>query len=126
MLFLTSVLAAIGIANQMLLSLHGRRREIALYRVLGMTAPQVRRLVMLEGGFIGLLGGGLAVLLGVPLGYAAIGALRVVSAFEVDFQLPFSYVVYTLAGAVVISLAASLHPAARAVSADAAESIHYE
>ncbi len=64
MLLMTSVLAAVGIANQMLLSLHGRRREIALYRVLGMTAPQVRRLVLLEGGFIGLLGGGLAVLLG--------------------------------------------------------------
>jgi putative ABC transport system permease protein len=126
MLFLTSVLAAIGIANQMLLSLHGRRREIALYRVLGMTAPEVRRLVVLEGGFIGLLGGGLAVLLGVPLGFAAIGALRVVSAFEVDFDLPPSYVLLTIVGAVVVSICASLHPASRAVGGSAAESIHYE
>ena len=51
---------------------------------------------------------------------------RAVSAFEVDFELPGAYVAFTLAGAVLVSLSASLHPAARAVRADAAESIHYE
>jgi ABC-type antimicrobial peptide transport system permease subunit len=87
-LALTSLLAAVGVANQMVLSVRSRTREIALYRVLGMTSSQVRRLVVMEGGFIGLLGGGLAALLGVPLGYAAIGALKAVSAFEVEFDLP--------------------------------------
>lgn len=125
-LALTSVLAAVGIANQMVLSVHARQREIALYRVLGMTSDQVRRLVLMEGAFIGLLGGALAALLGVPLGYAAIGALRTVSAFEVEFHLPVSYVIVTLIGSVLIALAASLHPAARAASTDSAESVHYE
>lgn len=125
-LALTSVLAAVGIANQMVLSVHGRQREIALYRVLGMMPRQVRRLIMMEGAFVGLLGGGLAALLGVPLGYAAIGALRSVSAFEVEFQLPVSYVLVTIAGSVLIALAASIHPAARAARADSAESVHYE
>jgi putative ABC transport system permease protein len=125
-LALTTILAAVGIANQMVLSVHARQREIALYRVLGMTVPQVRRLILMEGAFIGLLGGVLAVLLGVPLGYAAIGALRVVSAFEVDFHLPITYVVLTIAGAAAVSLLASIHPASRAVSTDSAESVHYE
>jgi putative ABC transport system permease protein len=125
-LALTSVLAAVGIANQMVLSVHARRRELALYRVLGMTARQVRRMILFEGAFIGLFGGGLAVLLGIPLGYAAIGALRAVSAFEVDFTLPPHYAVLTLAGAVVVALAASLHPAASAGKTDSAESVHYE
>ena len=125
-LALTSVLAAVGIANQMVLSVHGRQREIALYRVLGMMPRQVRRLIMMEGAFVGLLGGGLAALLGVPLGYAAIGALRSVSAFEVEFHLPVSYVVVTIAGSVLIALVASIHPAARAARADSAESVHYE
>jgi putative ABC transport system permease protein len=125
-LALTSVLAAVGIANQMVLSVHGRQREIALYRVLGMTPRQVRRLILMEGAFVGLLGGGLAALLGVPLGYAAIGALRSVSAFDVAFQLPVSYVLVTIVGSVLIALAASIHPAARAARADSAESVHYE
>jgi putative ABC transport system permease protein len=123
---LTSVLAAVGIANQLILSVRARAREIALYRVLGMTARQVRRLVLMEGAFVGLLGGGLAALLGVPLGYSAVGALKAVSAFEVDFHLPPGYVLLTVAGSVLIALAASLYPAVRATRADAAESVHYE
>ena len=126
MLALTSVLAAVGIANQLVLSVRARRRELALYRVLGMTGRQVRRLVLLEGGFIGLLGGSLATVLGVPLGYAAVGALKAVSAFEVDFTLPPHYVVLTIAGAVVVAGLAAIYPAAQAARADAAESVHYE
>jgi putative ABC transport system permease protein len=125
-LFCTSVLAAVGIANQLVLSVHARQREIALYRVLGMTSAQVRRLVVLEGAFIGVLGGALAALMGVPLGYAAIGALKAVSAFDVSFRLPLHYVGLTVAGAAVVSLGASLYPAAKAGRADAAESVHYE
>jgi putative ABC transport system permease protein len=125
-LALTSVLAAIGIANQLVLSIRGRRRELALYRVLGMTASQVQRLVLLEGGFIGLLGGALAVALGVPLGFAAIGALKAVSAFEVDFHLPAHYVLLTVAGSVCVAVVSSLYPASQAARADAAESVHYE
>ena len=125
-LALTTVLAAVGIANQMVLSVHARQREIALYRVLGMTMSQVRRLILMEGAFIGLLGGALAVLLGIPLGYAAIGALRVVSAFEVDFDLPLSYIALTIAGSGILAFLASIHPASRAISKDSAESIHYE
>ncbi len=126
MLSLTSVLAAIGIANQLVLSVRARRRELSLYRVLGMTSRQIRRLVLLEGGFIGLLGGTLATLLGVPLGYAAVGVLKAVSAFEVDFSLPPRYVALTIAGAVLIASVSALYPAAQAARADAAESVHYE
>jgi putative ABC transport system permease protein len=125
-LALTSLLAAIGITNQLVLSVRARRRELALYRVLGMTSAQVRRLVLLEGGFIGLLGGALAATLGVPLGYAAIGALKAVSVFDVEFGLPWHYAAFTVAGSVVISLVASLYPATAAARADAAESVHYE
>ncbi len=125
-LALTSFLAAVGVANQMVLSVRARQREIALYRVLGMTSSQVRRLVVMEGGFIGLLGGGLAALLGVPLGYAAIGALKAVSAFEVEFELPLLYVVLTIAGAFTVALLASLYPAGQAAKTDSAESVHYE
>ena len=125
-LFLTTLLAGIGIANNMVLSIHGRRREIALYRVLGMTAKQVRQMFVIEGAFIGLMAGPLAVLLGVPLGYAALQALELVSAFDVRFDLPASYIVLTICGATLIAVGASLYPAGRASTARSAESIHYE
>ncbi|MFT3768010.1 MAG: FtsX-like permease family protein [Minicystis sp.] len=91
-----------------------------------MTAGQVRRLVLMEGAFVGLLGGCLAALLGVPLSYTALGALRAVSGFDVHFALPPSYVILTVAGSVLISTLASLLPAVRAARANSAESVHHE
>lgn len=125
-LFLTALLAAVGIANNLVLSSHIRRREISLYQVLGMTGPQIRKLFIMEGLFIGALGGLMASVLGVPLGFAGIGALKVISAFDVGFHFPLSYVLYTIIGATLISLAASLYPAAHASKLSGAESIHYE
>ncbi|MFO0591988.1 MAG: FtsX-like permease family protein [Polyangiaceae bacterium] len=113
-LFLTTLLAAIGVANQLAIYVHARKNELLLYRTLGMTAPEVRRLVIGEGAFTGLVGGALAVALGVPLGFASVGALRAVSAFDVTFDLPPRYIVLTLVAAVVLSLVASLYPARRA------------
>jgi len=125
-LVLTTVLAAAGVANQLVLAVHARRREIALLRVLGMTADQIRKMLLLEGAFVGLLGGTLAVLLGVPLGYASLAALKLVSAFEVHFELPIHYVLLTVAGAVVVAVLASIYPARRAADARSAEFVHYE
>lgn len=125
-LFLTTVLAAVGIANNLVLSAHARRREIALHRVLGMTSDQVRQMFLMEGAAVGLLGGALAVLLGIPLGWASIGALKVVSAFDVGFGVPWYYPLVVWIGALAVSLLSALYPARIAGRTRSAESIHYE
>jgi putative ABC transport system permease protein len=126
LLALTSLLAAVGIASQLVLSVRARQGELALYRALGMSAAQLRRLVVMEGAFIGLLGGCLAALLGVPLGATALGALRGVSGFEVRLSLPLSYLLFTVLGSTLIATLASLYPATRAAKSGAAESVHHE
>lgn len=123
---LTTILAGVGIANQLMLSLHARRREIGLLRVLGMTRKQVARFVVLEGMFVGLIGGTLALVLGVPLGYAAIGALRAVSAFEVDFSVSPWLAGGTVLLSMLVSTLSSLYPASRVGKSEAAASLHYE
>jgi len=125
-LLLTGVLAGLGIANNLVLSAHVRRREIALLRVLGMKSHQVRTLFLMEGAFIGAVGGIMAVALGIPIGYLSLGALKVISAFEVQFSLPLSYTVFTFLGAMLISLASALYPAIRASALSSSESVHYE
>jgi putative ABC transport system permease protein len=125
-LLLTGILAGLGIANNLVLSAHVRRREIALLRVLGMKTSQVRNLFLMEGAFIGAVGGVMAVVLGVPLGFLSLGALQIISAFEVHFSLPPQYAVATLAGSFIISLASALYPALRASALSSAESVHYE
>ena len=82
--------------------------------------------MLLEGLFVGATGGLFAALLGVPLGYAAIGALRVVSAFDLAYDIPLSYAALTVLGAVVTAVVAALYPAREATRGKTAESIHYE
>jgi putative ABC transport system permease protein len=91
-----------------------------------MEMRRIQTMFLMEGAFIGLLGGMLAVLLGVPLGFAAIAALEIVSAFSVRFDLPPMYAVWTVIGALVVSLGAALYPARRAASLSGPESVHYE
>lgn len=68
----------------------------------------------------------MAVALGIPIGYLSLGALKVISAFEVQFSLPLSYTVFTFLGAMLISLASALYPAIRASALSSSESVHYE
>lgn len=125
-LLLTAILAGVGIANNLVLAAHIRRREVALYRVLGMQRRQIGVLYLTEGVLIGLLGGVMAVVLGVPLGFTAIGALEVVSAFEVHFVLPWQYGLFTVLGAMAISLVSAVYPAFVSTRMSSAEGVHYE
>ena len=60
---LAVIIALIGIANTLALSVHERTRELGLLRAVGMTRRQVRTLVRWESVMIAVLGTGLGLLL---------------------------------------------------------------
>lgn len=49
--------AAIGIANTMMMSIYERTKEIGVLKVLGCDLGAIRNMFLMESGFIGLLGG---------------------------------------------------------------------
>lgn len=49
--------AAIGIANTMMMSIYERTREIGVLKVLGCALGDIRSMFLIEAGFIGLMGG---------------------------------------------------------------------
>lgn len=63
------LVAAIGIANTMIMSIYERTREIGIMKVLGCELKDIRRLFLLEAGFIGFLGGLMGVLFSVGASY---------------------------------------------------------
>ena len=99
LLGLAIVIALIGIANTLALSVHERRREVGLLRAVGMTRAQVRSAVRWESMMIAIMG----TLLGFALALG--GARGIISAIEADRPIPF--VIPTVQMTVVVVVAAT-------------------
>ena len=51
------IVAAIGIANTMMMSIYERTKEIGVIKVLGCSLKNIKQMFLIEAAFIGLLGG---------------------------------------------------------------------
>ncbi|MFN8040882.1 MAG: ABC transporter permease [Acidimicrobiales bacterium] len=74
LLVLAVVIALMGIANTLALSIHERTRELGLLRAVGQTRRQVRRMVRGESVVIAVLGTAMGLGLGVLVAWLLIGA----------------------------------------------------
>ena len=77
MLAMAIVIALLGIANTLALSIMERKREIGLLRAVGMTRRQVRRMIRWEAVLIAVFGAVIGMLVGVGLGVAVVIAIGV-------------------------------------------------
>lgn len=64
------LVAALSIANTMMMSIYERTREIGVMKVLGCRLGNIRALFLTEAAYIGLFGGGAGLLLSLGLSYA--------------------------------------------------------
>jgi len=116
LLGLAIVIALIGIANTLALSVHERRRELGLLRAVGMTRPQVRSAVRWESVMIALMG----TILG--FGLAVAGAWGIINAIEGDRPIPLVVPPWQLTVIVVLAsvagVLAAVGPARRAARLD--------
>ncbi|MCX7024997.1 MAG: FtsX-like permease family protein [Spirochaetes bacterium] len=69
MIFMVLLIAGVGIANTILMSMYSRIREIGVLRAYGMTPRDIKRLFTFEGLIIGLFGGTCGVALGCALNW---------------------------------------------------------
>jgi putative ABC transport system permease protein len=125
-LLLTVVLATLGVLNAMVISVMERRREIGLLRAVGLTGGQVTRMLLLESGAFGILGGLLGLLVGWPLSVAAVQALATTSRLDIGFDWTPRALVTVLAGSVFVVVLAVLYPALRANGLKLSEVMRYE
>ena len=121
LLALAVVIALIGIANTLALSIHERTRELGLLRAVGMTRRQVRTSVRWESVLIALLGTALGATLAVLGSWGIVQALadQDVTAFVVPATQ--MAVIVVLAG--VAGVVAALGPARRAARLDVLSAI---
>ncbi len=121
LLFLSVIIAVVGIIITLLLSVFERQREIGLLRAVGMTRSQVRTTVRWESVITSLLGSVLGIVLGVGLGWVIVFSLR--DEGLTSFQLPVGSTVTILVMSFVIGVLAAVYPAWRATKVDILEAL---
>lgn len=117
--------AAIGIANTMMMSIYERTKEIGIMKVLGCSLGRIRDLFLLEAGFIGLSGG----VIGLVLSYgisAIINTLLADEYYTTLSYIPIWLAVVALVFAVIIGMLAGLLPALRAMKLSALSALRNE
>ena len=105
--------AAIGIANTMMMSIYERTKEIGVIKVLGCDMGNIRTMFLMEAGFIGLFGG----IIGLILSYGISVVINVVAKdyYQGISYIPLWLVLISLVFAVFVGMAAGFFPALRAM-----------
>lgn len=119
------LIALIGVANTLSLSVLERTRENSLLRALGLKKRQLRSMLATEAVLIG----GVAALLGLVLGvvYGLFGAYSTLAAIgQVSFDIPWLQLGLVLAVSIVAALLASLAPSRRAAKLSPVEGLATE
>jgi len=111
--------AAIGIANTMMMSIYERTKEIGVMKVLGCDMGAIRNMFLIESGFIGLMGG----IIGVVLSYGiSMGMNRLLNvsqsltgmAGDIS-RIPFWLSGMAICFAILVGMVAGFFPAMRAM-----------
>ncbi len=124
LLGLALVIALLGIANTLALSIVERTREIGLLRAVGMGRRQVRSMIRWEAIVIALFGALLGVLIGSVIGFGVISSLA--DDGLGSFMLPGGQLVVWLVAAAFAGVLASIGPARKAARLDVLKAISYE
>ena len=124
LLVLAIIIALMGIANTMSLSIHERTRELGLLRAVGQSRRQLRAMVRGEALTVALFGTVGGVGLGLFLGWAMVEALA--DEGFTSYAVPTTSLAVVLALGALVGVVAALRPARRAARLDILEAIATE
>lgn len=117
------LIALLGVANTMALSVFERTRELGLLRAVGMTRRQLRSAVRYEAGIIGFIGTALGLGLGLFCGF--LGSEAADDSFP-DFAVPWMQLAIIAAVGLVSGIVSGNPPARRASRLDILDAIQQD
>jgi putative ABC transport system permease protein len=121
MVALAVIIAQIGIANTLALSVFERTRELGLVRAVGMTRRQLRRMVRIEAALVAIFGATLGVGLGLLFGSGVVAALP--ASFASALSIPVAPIGVLMLVAAEAGVGAAWLPARRAGRLDVLDAI---
>lgn len=123
MVLLAVVIALIGIANTLALSVFERTRELGLIRAVGMTRRQMRRMVRFEAALVASFGAVLGVSIGFLFGWGVVKALP--ASFASTLAIPVQAIVILVIVAATAGVLAAVLPARRAGNLNVLDAISH-
>jgi len=121
------VVAMLGAANSLLAMVLDRRREFGMLRYLGAAPRQIRRMILLEAGFLGVAANALGLVLGFVLSLVLIYVINKQSfGWTIQFHPPFALLAGALALVLAATVIAGFFPARAAARLNPIEVIHEE
>jgi putative ABC transport system permease protein len=119
--------AVMGIAGALLALVIDRRRELGLLRFLGAASGQIRRLILVEAGLLGLFANVVGLLLGFALSLILIFVINKQSfGWTIRFHWPVAILLGAITVVYIATVLAGLYPAQMAVRLNPLEVVHEE
>jgi putative ABC transport system permease protein len=127
------LIAALGIANTMLMSVLERTREIGIFKAVGAGDFHVQAIFLIEGALIGLVGGLLGLVLAWAGSFPADAWIRSMISRDLKIELKESLFVFPLwltggvvLFAVIVTTLAAVYPARRAARVEPLKALRHE
>jgi putative ABC transport system permease protein len=126
MLALAILIALMGIANTLSLSIYERTRELGLLRAVGQSRGQVRAMVRWESVIIAVFGTMGGIVVGLFLGWGMVEVVARSEGIQAPYAIPAARVVAVLLAGALVGVLAGFRPARRASKLNVLEAIATE
>ena len=121
------VVAIFSVINTLLASVLDRTREIGVLRAIGATQAQVRRSVIAEAAWMGLIGGVLGLFAGTVMAYHhVVYNTKQLTGWTFQFFYPYDVAALSIVASVLLCVLAGFGPARQAASLPIVSAIGYE
>lgn len=125
-ILVAAIVGLLGLANTLAMGVLQRYREIGILRAIGVTRPQVRRMVFVESATLAVVAFVLSLPLGWVLSVVTLAGVGSAFGFDVGYVYPAAWVPIVAAFGVIVAVLAALAPGRRAARLEVVSALQYE